>query len=307
MFRLLIRKMTTQVLDESTLFEQLRVQIVPDFSVKSHKGLAGRVGVVGGSEEYTGAPFYAAMSALRTGCDLAHVFCLPQAAPVIKAYSPDLIVHPLLGHPEKEKVAESIGPWLPRLHAVIIGPGLGRDDNVLEGVSHVIGLCREAAKPLVIDADGLWLATLRPDLIKDYPGPLVLTPNVVEYERLANAVGKGEGSIAAALGANTVVLRKGPSDLIEGAKGERVDCTAQGSWRRCGGQGDLLSGSIGTFLSWEVYQKLEGPQTGIRAAYAACKLVREMNRRAFLKNGRSMCATDMLIEVHGAFSEFFGQ
>ncbi|XP_059486966.1 ATP-dependent (S)-NAD(P)H-hydrate dehydratase [Neocloeon triangulifer] len=296
-----------QVLEEAALFEQVRAHIVPDFSVKGHKGLAGRVGVVGGSEEYTGAPFFAAMSALRTGCDLAHVFCLPQAAPVIKGYSPDLIVHPLLGHAEKEKVAETVGPWLPRLHTVIIGPGLGRDPQVLEGVSHVIDLCREAAKPLVVDADGLWLATLRPDLFKDYPGPLVLTPNVVEYERLAKAIGQGEGAMAAAFGPNTVVLRKGPSDLIEGALGEKVECTAQGSWRRCGGQGDLLSGSIGTFLSWEVYQKVEGPQTGIRAAYAACRLVRDMNRRAFAKSGRSTCASDMLAEVHGAFEELYGQ
>jgi ATP-dependent NAD(P)H-hydrate dehydratase len=63
-------------------------------------------------------------------------------------------------------VRETIGPWLPRLHVVIIGPGLGRDPAVLEGVGHLIDLCRAAAKPLVVDADGLWLATLRPDLFK---------------------------------------------------------------------------------------------------------------------------------------------
>jgi NAD(P)H-hydrate repair Nnr-like enzyme with NAD(P)H-hydrate dehydratase domain len=63
-------------------------------------------------------------------------------------------------------VRETIGPWLPRLHVVIIGPGLGRDPSVLEGVGHLVDLCRAAAKPLVVDADGLWLATLRPDLFK---------------------------------------------------------------------------------------------------------------------------------------------
>ena len=30
------------------------------------------------------------------GADLSHVFCTKDAAPVIKGYSPELIVHPLL-------------------------------------------------------------------------------------------------------------------------------------------------------------------------------------------------------------------
>lgn len=30
------------------------------------------------------------------GADLSHVFCTKDAAPVIKSYSPELIVHPIL-------------------------------------------------------------------------------------------------------------------------------------------------------------------------------------------------------------------
>lgn len=106
MLRVLVRRMSTvdsRVLDEASVMREVRTRLVPDFAAncKGHKGQAGRVGVVGGSAEYTGAPYFAAFSALRTGCDLAHVFCLPQAAPVIKAYSPDLIVHPLLGYSDK--------------------------------------------------------------------------------------------------------------------------------------------------------------------------------------------------------------
>ena len=59
--------------------------LVPPLDEARHKGQAGRVGVVGGCREYTGAPFFAAMSALRVGADLSHVFCVTAAAPVIKA------------------------------------------------------------------------------------------------------------------------------------------------------------------------------------------------------------------------------
>ncbi|KAF3825658.1 hypothetical protein GH733_006485 [Mirounga leonina] len=78
---------------ENTL--QLVRNIIPPQTSKKHKGQDGRIGVVGGCQEYTGAPYFAAISALK-GADLSHVFCTREAAPVIKSYSPELIVHPVL-------------------------------------------------------------------------------------------------------------------------------------------------------------------------------------------------------------------
>ena len=40
--------------------------IIPRLTQELHKGQCGRIGVVGGSLEYTGAPYFAALSALRT-------------------------------------------------------------------------------------------------------------------------------------------------------------------------------------------------------------------------------------------------
>lgn len=45
---------------------------------------AGRIGVLGGSGDYSGAPFFSAMGAMRFGADLAHVICEPGAGAVIK-------------------------------------------------------------------------------------------------------------------------------------------------------------------------------------------------------------------------------
>lgn len=86
--------------------EQIR-KIIPNLSGHLHKGLSGKIGVVGGSFEYTGAPYYAAISALKVvsmcnlscntqGVDISHVFCTEGAATPIKSYSPELIVHPVL-------------------------------------------------------------------------------------------------------------------------------------------------------------------------------------------------------------------
>jgi hypothetical protein len=70
-------------------------RIIPRLTPEAHKGSYGRIGILGGSEQYTGAPFYAAMSALNTGSDLAFVFCAQEAAIPLKGYSPELMVSPV--------------------------------------------------------------------------------------------------------------------------------------------------------------------------------------------------------------------
>lgn len=71
-------------------------RIVPELTVAKYKGQDGRIGIFGGSLEYTGAPYYVAMSALRVGADLVHIFCSKDAGIPIKALSPEPIVHPIV-------------------------------------------------------------------------------------------------------------------------------------------------------------------------------------------------------------------
>jgi ATP-dependent NAD(P)H-hydrate dehydratase len=322
---------TTQMCDkdisqmEAELLKKSR-ELVPPLRHILYKGKAGRVGVVGGSLEYTGAPYFSAISALKVGCDLSHVFCPLNAAPVIKSYSPELIVHPIL---DTTDALELIKPWLPRLHVLIIGPGLGRDPGILETVSSLIHFCRDQpdyGKPLIIDADGLFMVTKNPEIIRNYPSGVILTPNAIEFSRLAKAV-LGEQweatptpepehvrSLALALGTNVVIVHKGASDVIcSGSDGVAVvKCSVGGSGRRCGGQGDILSGGLGTFYCWAATETVRDRPEGVApfppqvvAAYAACRLTRECNQRAVVKKGRSALATDMLEEIHNVFEALF--
>lgn len=68
---------------------------MPILTSKSYKGENGRIGVIGGSYQFTGAPFYSAISALKAGADLAHIFCSRSSSVSIKSYSPEIIVHPV--------------------------------------------------------------------------------------------------------------------------------------------------------------------------------------------------------------------
>jgi NAD(P)H-hydrate repair Nnr-like enzyme with NAD(P)H-hydrate dehydratase domain len=62
----------------------------------SHKGNHGKVSVIGGNRDYTGAPYFCAMSAMRVGADYGNVCCTSDAAKTIKTYAPELIVIPCM-------------------------------------------------------------------------------------------------------------------------------------------------------------------------------------------------------------------
>lgn len=76
-------------------WSELIERTVLPLTEKAHKGSSGRVGVVGGSIRFTGAPYYASMAALKVGSDLASVFCASEASIPIKCYSPELMVMPV--------------------------------------------------------------------------------------------------------------------------------------------------------------------------------------------------------------------
>ncbi|XP_048627373.1 ATP-dependent (S)-NAD(P)H-hydrate dehydratase isoform X2 [Brassica napus] len=289
--------------------------VTPSLDPKRHKGQAGKIAVIGGCREYTGAPYFAAISALKIGADLSHVFCTKDAAPVIKSYSPELIVHPVLeesytiSEEEKRKVQDKVigevDKWMERFDCLVIGPGLGRDPFLLECVSKIMLLAKKSNVPFVVDGDGLFLVTNSIDLVKSYP-LAVLTPNVNEYKRLVQKVlncevdeEKAEDqlrSLAKQIGGVTI-LRKGKSDLI--SNGEIVKSVSiYGSPRRCGGQGDILSGSVAVFLSWAQQLKSdpESPSESpvILGCIAASGLLRKAASLAFTKHKRSTLTSDII-------------
>jgi hypothetical protein len=125
---------------------------------------------------------------MRVGCDMSFTVCSPEAAPVIKSYSPDLIVHPALDASKNlNDVREELRTLFKRLHSVVIGPGLGRDDSMQAFARVAIEVAREADLYAVIDADGLWLVQNAPNTVQGYKRA-VLTPNVVEFGRLCRAM-----------------------------------------------------------------------------------------------------------------------
>ena len=164
---------------------QLKSKVIPKLTGTLHKGACGRVGVVGGSELYTGAPYFAAVSALRTGADIAYIQTHTQAAQAIKTYSPELIVLPglesLCGRDDPELKRQ-----LTRMHALVVGPGLSRNEDLLRSALKIIQEAQAQSVALILDAEGLLLLQRHPELFQSYP-MTVLTPNIREFQALCQA------------------------------------------------------------------------------------------------------------------------
>lgn len=272
-------------------------QCIPVLSNDLHKGQSGRIGVVGGSVEYTGAPYFAGMSALKFGADLVHIFCCRDAAIPIKSYSPELMVHPVLD--DDVDPIKQIEPWLDRLHVLVIGPGLGRSEIVFSTVRKLIRLCRNLNKPLVLDADALFLVSQDLSVISNYPNA-ILTPNVVEFSRIF-----GESEKLNEIGSTVTILKKGFADMIYSGedKMSNIMNIEGGDGRRCGGQGDILSGCLAVFYAWAV--KSADLEPAKIACVGASHFLKKLNSTTFKAKGRSMTATDMIEHIHPVFQEHF--
>ena len=226
-----------------------------------HKGTAGKVLIIGGSEGMSGAPFLAALGSLHAGAGLVHV-ARPGALPCT-GFFPEIMEHPVgtgthweqKNSAELERLTDTIAP-----DAVIIGPGMGRTSAVQYLVKDLLE--RSSRVPVVIDADALYcfrssrleqaalpLSLLgSADILTPHPGemarlmPVPTTAALVQHDR--------PGALAAVTEAcEAVVILKGPGTLI-GKKGAATTlCPTAVPTLAVGGSGDVLAGMCGALAA----------------------------------------------------------
>jgi ADP-dependent NAD(P)H-hydrate dehydratase / NAD(P)H-hydrate epimerase len=214
---------------------------------------SGQVLVAGGSRGLTGAVCMAAQAAIRAGAGYATVAVPADLEPVFEAKLTEVMSRGFAGAEGRlaSGSAEAIVEAAERAAAVVLGPGLGRDEDSLELARAV---ARRIEAPLLIDADGLNAHAGHLDSIAERAAPTVLTPHAGELGRL---LGRESGEVddhrlacvrEAAKQSAAIVVLKGDDSLI--AEGERLAIGAGGSpGLATAGTGDVLSGTIGALLA----------------------------------------------------------
>ncbi len=266
---------------------------VPKRAWLFHKGMAGRVLVIGGSIDFVGAPIIAAIAAEKTGVDLVYL-----AAPsnVIRAASNHFTIipielrnHPWL-HPEHIKILE---PFITRADSIAIGMGMGLHEESWEAFRYIIELAKKQGKPVIVDADGLKHLSRNLDLLGEN---IVITPHEAEFEKLFREkpepvdkiMSRSRVAARKAREHRTTILLKGPIDVITDGKRVRLNKTGAPAMS-VGGTGDALAGITAALLA----KHLEP----FDAACIAAFINGVAGGLAYLDKGDSMTAADLLEKI----------
>ena len=266
------------------------LNILPERDAQAHKGNFGRVLLLCGSRGYTGAAYFAAMGALRTGAGLVYLG-VPESIYAIEAVKlNEPIVFPLPDEAGKlaTSAPEEIKNLLPRMDTVLIGPGLGQSKGTLAALKAVL---REFTGPVVLDADGINLLAQHKYLLRGRTAPTVLTPHEGEFARLYGPMGNDRQAAAEKLARelNGIVVLKGHGTIITDGSRSYHNVTGNPGMA-VGGSGDVLAGMITGLLGQGI--------APLEAAAAAVWLHGAAGDRCAEKLGQyAMLPTDLLEEL----------
>lgn len=230
------------------LNHELVLSLLPDRNPWGHKGNFGKLLLLCGSRGYTGAAFFAAMGALRSGAGLVFLG-VPESIygiEAVKLNEPVIFPLPDAGGRLSADAVPEILTRFPQMDAVLVGPGLGQSEGTLAVVRAVL---EKAECPVVVDADGINVLSAHRDLLRGRKLPTILTPHDGEFARLGGVMGEDRMAAAAALAEELgcVVLLKGHETCITDGVNGYINPTGNPGMA-VGGSGDVLAGVITALL-----------------------------------------------------------
>ena len=167
----------------------------------------------------TGAARLAAKAALRAGSGLVYLGVPEKIYPIIAAGAGSEIVFPLPCDEAGRLCMASLPAITERLSemdAVLLGPGLGRSEELKRLVQALLSICRV---PLVLDADGINAVAAHIDVLRGCACPVVLTPHDGEFLRLGGDP-KAADRTQEAMRLNIYVNHTGNPGLATGGSGD---------------------------------------------------------------------------------------
>lgn len=216
----------------------------------SHKSDYGRLLVLGGSVGYTGAPILCTKAAQRGGAGLIHLGVPERIYDLTAPRLTEPMPFPLPDDGDGKISLSALPAILEKLsicNVCVIGCGMGRSAELSELTRALI---RASAKPLVIDADGLFALGDDPELIRYAQTVPILTPHEGEFARLGGVLTGDRAADARAFAQERqcVLVLKGHHSICAFPDGEVYIIPYGNPGMAKGGSGDALAGLIGSML-----------------------------------------------------------
>ncbi len=269
---------------------------IPARKTLSRKGDNGKVLVLGGNYLYHGAPILSSIAALRAGSDLVYT-CVPKINVMsTRAFSPNLIVVPLVDVKlTRGSVQKLLGIIPKELDSATMGMGLGIQDR--EAIKILIRSLLDRAVMISLDA-----SCLVPEILPDIQDKkVVVTPHAGEFRRLFGEMPPDNVKQRTVMvekyakDNGVTILLKGPTDVV--SDGTQTYLNPKNiAAMTVGGTGDVLSGVVAAMLA-----KNKNP---VQAASAAVFVNGKSGYLAQKKYGLHIMATDLLDFIPFAMKSF---
>lgn len=260
-----------------------------------NKGTFGKVLVVAGSVNMSGACELCAKAAYRTGAGMVKVITPEENRTIVQSGVPEALLstYPAKGEisVELHNILEEGMKWA---DCIIAGPGMGMGIKAYAMLKQIL---EENKKPLVIDADGLNLIVKNPELQSFLENErqgkggrqIILTPHLAEFARLHGCtleeakrdilhkpkeLADRYGCIVVCKDARTAVAVPAKEEIYVNTSGNDGMATA--------GMGDVLAGVTGGLLA----QGMEAEKAAVLGVYihgaAGDKAAEEKGRYALM-------------------------
>jgi ADP-dependent NAD(P)H-hydrate dehydratase / NAD(P)H-hydrate epimerase len=235
--------------------------LIPHPDAESDKYRRGVLGLVAGSEQYTGAAVLSTGGAIKGGAGMVRLVSAAPAVGVVRQHWPEAVLTTY----DPDRPAEAI-EQAGRVQAWAVGPGIGTGTTGHAVLAAVLA----SDVPVLVDADGITLLAAHRELLPRH-APTLITPHAGELARLLDAdradieARRLHYASAAAAELGITVLLKGSTTVIaepNGGRPVRVNSTGS-SWLATAGSGDVLAGLAGALLA----QGLPAPDAAAAAAY----------------------------------------
>ena len=220
---------------------------------ESNKGDFGKVGIYGGSIEYSGALklSYLSLSSLRSGCGISRVLIKKEVLPLIGS---NILEETLCILPSfDDNFYDKLWDYIKDLDSLAFGMGLGNDKHLEEVLEYLI---ENYTGNLIIDADGLnTLSRMDLNVLNKRKCNILLTPHLKEFSRLCNKtideIKKDSITLVKEFASTyrVSVLLKGHTTFISNGTDTYLVKTGTPGMATAG-SGDVLSGILAGLLAY---------------------------------------------------------
>ncbi len=233
--------------------------LIPSRNPDSNKGTNGKVLLIAGSDNISGACVLAARALFASGTGMVRIFTSSQNAQVIKELLPEAMIDTYCENEDPKEKLNMLFGWST---ACVIGPGIGVSEQAKDMVQFVLSVYD---KDLVVDADAINLIAENDELrslLSNYARngrKLILTPHLGEFSRLSSkSIGECKKDILflpkeLADELHCTIVCKDSKTVVADSNEKKIYINVSGNdGMATAGSGDVLAGITGALLSYKM-------------------------------------------------------